>query len=59
MLLDVSLPTGYVTGLQVFKFKWHMAVQEVLGFSNINDVKNGLLLAHNNPWPKMTHNKTV
>ncbi len=59
MLLDVSLPTGYVTGLHVFKFKWHMAVQEVLGFSNINDVKNGLLLAHNNPWPKMTHNKTV
>ncbi len=45
MLLDVSLPTGYVTGLHLFKFTWHMAVQEVLGFSNINDTKNGLLLA--------------
>ena len=45
MVLDVSLPTGYVTGSHLFKFKWHMVVQEVLGFSNINDIKNGLLLA--------------
>jgi hypothetical protein len=45
MVLDVSLPTGYVTGSHLFKFKWHMAVQEVLGFSNINDTRNGILLA--------------
>ena len=29
MLLDVTLPTSYVTGSHLFKFKWHMAVQEV------------------------------
>ncbi|DBB01760.1 TPA: hypothetical protein ACH3X1_000378 [Trebouxia sp. C0004] len=45
MLLDVTLPTSYVTGSHLFKFKWHMAVQEVLGFSCINDTRNGLLLA--------------
>jgi hypothetical protein len=45
MVLDVSLPTGYVVGLHLFKFKWHMAVQEVLGFRNVNDPRNGLLLA--------------
>ncbi|KAL0028734.1 hypothetical protein WJX79_003072 [Trebouxia sp. C0005] len=45
MLLDVILPTSYVTGSHLFKFKWHMAVQEVLGFSCINDTRNGLLLA--------------
>ena len=45
MLLDVTLPTSYVTGSHLFKFKWHMAVQEVLGFSRINDTRNGLLLA--------------
>ena len=45
MLLDVRLPTSYVTGSHLFKFKWHMAVQEVLGFSCINDTRNGLLLA--------------
>ena len=45
MLLDVMLPTSYVTGSHLFKFKWHMVVQEVLGFSCINDTRNGLLLA--------------
>ena len=45
MVLDVSLPTGYVTASHLFKFKWHMRVKEVLGFDNINNIRNGLLLA--------------
>ena len=45
MVLDVSLPTGYVMASHLFKFKWHMRVEECLGFDNINNSRNGLLLA--------------
>lgn len=45
MVLDVSLLLGFVTASHLFKFKWHLDVQQVLGFRNINDTKNGLLLA--------------
>lgn len=45
MVLNMSLPTEYVIGLHLFKFKWHMVVQSVLGFKNVTDPRNGLLLA--------------
>lgn len=45
MVLDVSLPTRYVTASYLFKFKWHMTVKELLGFECVNDPRNGLLLA--------------
>lgn len=45
MVLGVSLPTGYVTASHLFKFKWHLTVQEFFGFVSVYNPRNGLLLA--------------
>ncbi|PNH09061.1 hypothetical protein TSOC_004373, partial [Tetrabaena socialis] len=44
MLLGEYCPYRLVCGAHLFKYAWRSYVSDVLGFDNINDVKNGLLL---------------
>lgn len=44
MLLDRFLPSNVVCGSHLFKYSWHEDVSNTLGFTNINDTRNGLLL---------------
>ncbi|GIL62191.1 hypothetical protein Vafri_16454 [Volvox africanus] len=44
MLLDIRLPMPLVTGAHIFKRCWRGKMKVVLGLSDINDPRNGLLL---------------
>jgi hypothetical protein len=44
LLLDESFDSGLVCGSHLFKYSWHMDVYATLGFHNINDTRNGILL---------------
>ena len=42
--LGKFVPKQLVCGAHLFKYSWRNEVAQVLGFSNINDPANGLLL---------------
>ncbi len=44
MLLDAAYPEALVCASHLFKYSWRYDVEQTLGFKNINDPRNGLLL---------------
>ena len=52
LLLDESFDSGLVCASHLFKYCWHMDVYATLGFHNINDTRNGLLLLK---WVNVGH----
>lgn len=42
--LGMFVPKELVRGAHLFKYSWRNDVKQVLGFNNINDPANGLLL---------------
>jgi hypothetical protein len=44
MLLGGLFPSNAVCGGHLFKYEWREDVLATLGFKNINDPRNGLLL---------------
>ncbi len=44
MLLNEYFPYELVCGSHLFKYAWKDDVKATLGFVNINDTRNGLLL---------------
>lgn len=44
MALGTFVPKNLVCAAHLFKYSWRNEVPQVLGFTNINDPANGLLL---------------
>lgn len=49
-LLNLALPRGNVIGAHLAKRSWHGFVKSLLGFDDVHDVRNGLLLHKSIEW---------
>lgn len=50
MVLGLELSKSNVTGAHIFKYEWREFSSEIMGFDDIDDVRNGLLLYKPLEW---------